>query len=181
MTVSTAVAARKAKERTKVALRPPCFVHDRVRVAMGYVSATLGGCAPSGRNWVRWATGCESTGTGLAAPGAEGTLGTGAGGVLAGCGATLGVGVGVGGAVGAGAGSRWLCVRCRVGEGVGAGCGAVGAVGGRDHRRKASCRRSMDSSWALWFVVGASWRAEVSWMIPCWRRSSGVTSGTVRC
>ena len=134
VTVATVVAARKAKEWKKVALRPPCFVRDRVRVARGSVSAALGGCAPSGRDRVRWATGCESVGTGLASPGAEGTLGTGDGGVLAGRGATLGVGVGVGGAVGAGAGRRWLRVCCRVGKGVGSGCRAVGAVGGGSHR-----------------------------------------------
>ena len=101
VTVATAVAARNAKERTKVALRPPrCCVCDRVRIAMGSVSATLGGCAPSGRYWVRWVIGCGSAGTGLAAPGAESTLGTGAtlgtdaGGVFACRGATLGVDVG---------------------------------------------------------------------------------------
>ena len=140
VTVATVVAVRKAKALTKVALKPTRFVRDRVRVAMGSVSATLGGCLPSGRNQVRWATGCESAGTGLAAPGAEGTLGTGAilgtgaGGVLAGHGANLGVGVGVEGAVGAGAGRRWLCIRRRVGTCVDDGGGAVGAVGGGAHR-----------------------------------------------
>ena len=183
VTVATAVAARKAEARTKVALRPTRFVCDRVCVAMGSVSATLGGCAPSGRNRVRWATGCESASTGLAPPGAEGTLGTGvtlgtgAVGVLAVHGSTLGVGVGVRGTLGAGAGRRWLRVRRRFVEGVGDGGGAVGAVGGGDLRGKASRRQSMALSCALWLVVGASWIAEVSWMIPYWRRSSGMTSG----
>ena len=53
VTIATAVAARNAKKRTKVALRPPRCVCDRVRIVMGSVSATLGGCAPSGRNQVR--------------------------------------------------------------------------------------------------------------------------------
>ena len=140
VTISTAVVERKAKARTKVALKLTRFVRDHVRVAMGSMLATLGGCAPSGRNRVRWVTGCKSAGTGLAAPGAEGTLGTGAilgtgaGGVLAGHGANLGVGVGVEGAVGAGAGRRWLCIRRRVGTCVDDGGGAVGAVGGGAHR-----------------------------------------------
>ena len=168
-------------EGTKIDLKPPRCVHERVRIAMGYVLATLGGCAPSLRDQERWAIGCGSSGTGLAAPGAEGTLGTGASGVFACRGATLGVGVGVGGAVGAGAGRCWLRALRRVGAGVGAGCGAVVVVGGMAHQQKASRRRLMASIWALWFVMGASWRAEVSNMIPCWRRSSGVTSGTIMC
>ena len=143
VTVDTAVAARKAKAQTKVALRPPRFVRDRVCVAMGSVSATLGGCAPYGRDWVRWATGCESAGTGLPPPGAEGTLGTGADGFLAGRGATLGVGVGFRGAVGVGAGRRWLCIRRRVGKGVVNGGGDIVVVGVGAHWRKASRRRLM--------------------------------------
>ena len=165
MIVAMVVAERNAKAWTKVALRLPCFACDRVHVTMGSVSSTLGSCAPSGCDRVWWATG---SGTGPAAPGAEGaprtgtTLGTGAGGVLAGRGATLGVGVGVGGAIGAEAGRLWLRVLRRVGKGVGNRCGAVGAVGGGAHRRKASRRCSMALSWALWYVVGSSWSTEVS-------------------
>ena len=43
VTVSTVVAARNAKERMKVALKPPCCFRDRVHIVMGSVSDTLGG------------------------------------------------------------------------------------------------------------------------------------------